>query len=124
MVGTPPTASRGGRLLPLDHPAAHAEGPGSDRGTGADSQAAPKVYENHREVDFAFGGARLARFRANFYQQRGTMSMAIRQVPLGSLIEELTPRHRRRAVAPPPRARAVTGTVGSGKSTTLASMWM
>jgi twitching motility protein PilT len=83
-----------------------------------------KVFEETREVDFAFGVTGLARFRSNFYQQRGTFAFVFRQVPatvpafeelnLPPVIEELT--------AKPRGLILVCGTVGSGKSTTLAAM--
>jgi twitching motility protein PilT len=122
-VGTPPTIRIDGRLAPLEHPAPTQK----ELEAIAEQVLTPKqrqIYEDHREVDFAFGVPGLARFRANFYQQRGTMAMAIRQVPLGvpsieelnlpGIVEELS--HRPRGLV------LVTGTVGSGKSTTLASM--
>jgi twitching motility protein PilT len=122
-VGTPPTIRVDGHLCPLDHPAPMQK----DLEAMAEQVLTPKqrkIYDEQREVDFAFGVPGLARFRANFYQQRGTMSMAIRQVPLGvpsieelnlpPIVEELS--HRQRGLV------LVTGTVGSGKSTTLASM--
>ncbi len=78
----------------------------------------------NREVDFAFGLQGVARFRANLYYQRGTIAGAIRTVPLEiprfeqlnlpDIVLELTTRPRGLIL--------VTGTVGSGKSTTLASM--
>ena len=122
-VGTPPTIRVDGHLCALEHPAPMQK----DLDAIADQVLTPKqrkIYDEQREVDFAFGVPGLARFRANFYQQRGTMAMAIRQVPLGvpsieelnlpPIAEELA--HRQRGLV------LVTGTVGSGKSTTLASM--
>jgi len=81
-------------------------------------------FEEHREIDFAFGIAGLARFRSNFYYQRGTIAMAIRHVPLGvPAIEELNLPPIVEQLALRPRGLVlVTGTVGSGKSTTLAAM--
>jgi twitching motility protein PilT len=81
-------------------------------------------FERHREIDFAFGIAGLARFRSNFYYQRGTIAMAIRHVPLGvPAIEELNLPPIVEQLALRPRGLVlVTGTVGSGKSTTLAAM--
>jgi len=77
-----------------------------------------------REIDFAFGLPGFARFRCNIYFQRGTISLAIRHVPLGvpgfedlnlpPVVEDIALRQRGLVL--------VTGTVGSGKSTTLASM--
>ena len=82
------------------------------------------LFETTREVDFAFGVAGLARFRANFFVQRGSISMVFRHVPteiqplealgLPAAVEELASRPRGLIL--------VTGTVGSGKSTTLAAI--
>ncbi len=81
-------------------------------------------FESTREVDFAFGVTGLARFRANFYVQRSSIAMVFRHVPvtipsveelnLPPVISELSLRPRGMIL--------VTGTVGSGKSTTLAAM--
>jgi twitching motility protein PilT len=81
-------------------------------------------FEHHREIDFAFGIPGLARFRSNFYYQRGTIAMAIRHVPLGvPAIEDLNLPAIVEQLALRPRGLVlVTGTVGSGKSTTLAAM--
>jgi twitching motility protein PilT len=77
-----------------------------------------------RELDFGFGITGLARFRSNFYYQRGTIAMAIRHVPLGvPAFEDLNLPSILGRIAMRPRGLVlVTGTVGSGKSTTLASM--
>jgi len=81
-------------------------------------------FESTREVDFAFGVTGLARFRANFYVQRSSIAMVFRHVPvtiqtadelgLPNVIKDLSMRPRGLVL--------VTGTVGSGKSTTMAAM--
>jgi twitching motility protein PilT len=83
-----------------------------------------EVFETTKEIDFAFGVPGVARFRANFYVQRGSIAMVFRHVPveirnpdelgLPPIIADLAVRPRGLIL--------VTGTVGSGKSTTLASM--
>ena len=83
-----------------------------------------ETFENTREIDFAFGVPGVARFRANFYVQRGSVAMVFRHVP----VEIKSPE----ALGLPPVVKTlamnprglilVTGTVGSGKSTTLASI--
>ena len=80
--------------------------------------------ENQKQVDLSFGIKDLARFRANIYYQRGTVSGAFRHIPfdipkvstlgLPSVIQELV--HKPRGLI------LVTGATGSGKTTTLASM--
>ncbi len=122
-VGTRPVLRIDGELVPLDFPP-----PTRDEMLEVvDQILTPEQKEEFfakREIDFAFGIAGLARFRSNFYFQRGTVAMSIRHVPLGvPAIEDLN--------LPPVvadlalRERGlilVTGVTGSGKSTTLAAM--
>jgi twitching motility protein PilT len=81
-------------------------------------------FENAAEIDFAFSIPGLSRFRSNFYKQRGTVAMAFRQVPFGvPTVEELNlPPVLTDLVKKPRGLILVTGTVGTGKSTSLASM--
>jgi twitching motility protein PilT len=81
-------------------------------------------FESTREVDFAFGVTGLARFRANFYVQRSSIAMVFRHVPVViQTIDELGLPPVIRDLALRPRGLVlVTGTVGSGKSTTMAAM--
>ncbi len=81
-------------------------------------------FESTREVDFAFGVTGLARFRANFYVQRSSIVMVFRHVPVNiKRVEELLLPPVIGELALRPRGLIlVTGTVGSGKSTTLAAM--
>jgi twitching motility protein PilT len=83
-----------------------------------------KEFTDTGEVDFAYGVEGLARFRVNAFRQRGSISIVMRAIPfairsaedlglpavIGTLAEE------ERGVI------LVTGTTGSGKSTTLAAM--
>jgi len=82
------------------------------------------VFESTREIDFAFGVPGIARFRANFYVQRGSVAMVFRHVPVDiKTIDELGLPAVVKEMAVQPRGLIlVTGTVGSGKSTTLASI--
>jgi twitching motility protein PilT len=81
-------------------------------------------FESTREVDFAFGVTGLARFRANFYVQRSSIAMVFRHVPVViQTIEELDLPPVISDLALRPRGLVlITGTVGSGKSTTMAAM--
>jgi twitching motility protein PilT len=81
-------------------------------------------FEGTREVDFAFGVTGLARFRANFYVQRSSIVMVFRHVPVNiKKVDELSLPPIISELALRPRGLIlVTGTVGSGKSTTLAAM--
>jgi twitching motility protein PilT len=122
-VGTRPQIRVDGELLPLDEP------PPSPREMDAviDQVLTPAqkaTFVQRRELDFAVGVPGLARFRANFYYQRGTPAIVLRHVPLGvPAIEELNLPPIVETLALLPRGLVlVTGQVGSGKSTTLASM--
>jgi twitching motility protein PilT len=66
----------------------------------------------------------LARFRVNVFRQRGSMSIVCRRIPYGvTTIEELGLPEVVREIAEETRGMViVTGTTGSGKSTTLAAM--
>ncbi|MCW3064927.1 MAG: type pilus twitching motility protein PilT [Solirubrobacterales bacterium] len=76
------------------------------------------------EVDFAYAVDGLARFRVNAFRQRGFVSLVMRTIPLSirsvadlglpPVISELADEERGIIL--------VTGTTGSGKSTTLAAM--
>ncbi len=81
-------------------------------------------FTKTREVDFAFGVSGLARFRANFYVQRGSIAMVFRHVPVDiKSVDELGLPGVLKELALKPRGLIfVTGTVGSGKSTTLTAM--
>jgi twitching motility protein PilT len=81
-------------------------------------------FEEHNQIDLAYGVAGLGRFRANVYRQRGSIALALRLIP--NLIYSFEELHLPRVVERLADERRglvlVTGTTGSGKSTTLASM--
>ncbi|MGQ9896824.1 MAG: type IV pilus twitching motility protein PilT [Acidobacteriota bacterium] len=76
------------------------------------------------EVDIAYGVSGLGRFRCNVFQQRGAVGMVFRVIPmtvrsvsdlqLPPVIEKIAEERRGLVL--------VTGTTGSGKSTTLAAI--
>src|SRR5919197_4510280 len=76
------------------------------------------------EIDFSYTVRGLARFRVNAFRQRGSISIACRVVPFTiRSVEELGLPEAVSALADQPRGIIlVTGTTGSGKSTTLAAM--
>ena len=75
-------------------------------------------------MDLAHGIPGLGRFRVNVFQQRGTIGIVFRVIPFGvktieqlhlpKVVETIAEEHRGLIL--------VTGTTGSGKSTTLAAM--
>jgi len=81
-------------------------------------------YERKHELDFAYSVPGLARFRVSALQQRGTISLAFRLVPINTpSIDELRlPKICKELILKPRGLILVTGPAGSGKSTTLAAM--
>jgi twitching motility protein PilT len=81
-------------------------------------------FESHREVDFSFGVPGMARFRANVFQQRGTLAMAFRHIPVEIPPFEALglPASVRDQAFLPRGLVLVTGPTGVGKSTTLAAL--
>jgi twitching motility protein PilT len=81
-------------------------------------------FNENSEIDIAYGVSGLGRFRCNVFQQRGTVGMVLRVIPttvrsteelrLPVVIEKIADERRGLIL--------VTGTTGSGKSTTLAAM--
>jgi len=77
-----------------------------------------------QEVDLAYSVSGLGRFRVNIFQQRGTMGMVLRVIPTKILsVDDLLLPPVLRKIGDEERGLVlVTGTTGSGKSTTLAAM--
>jgi len=124
-VGSPPMARIAGELQPLPG-AAPLKGPDTEQAL-AEILTQPTRLEElaaEGEVDFAFAVPGLARFRVNAFRQRGSISLVCRRIPYGvTTIAELGLPDAVREMAEEPRGIVVvTGTTGSGKSTTLAAM--
>jgi twitching motility protein PilT len=81
-------------------------------------------FKDSHEVDLAYSVAGLGRFRCNAFQQRGTIGMTFRVIPIRvATIPELTLPPVLKAIANEERGLVlVTGTTGCGKSTTLAAI--
>jgi twitching motility protein PilT len=77
-----------------------------------------------KEVDFAHSIAGIGRFRVNVFRQRGSFSIVLRRVRVGSAsFEELGLPAVVRDLSSAPRGLVlVTGPTGTGKTTTLAAM--
>jgi twitching motility protein PilT len=81
-------------------------------------------FDTYHEADLAYGLPGAGRFRVNVFQQRGSIGIVFRVIPfniqplealhLPKVTESIAMEHRGLIL--------VTGTTGSGKSTTLASM--
>jgi twitching motility protein PilT len=81
-------------------------------------------FKDCHDVDLAYSIAGLGRFRCNAFQQRGTLGMTFRVIPMRVLsVQELLLPPVLKTIANEERGLVlVTGTTGCGKSTTLASM--
>lgn len=81
-------------------------------------------FQKVGEVDFSYAVGDLARFRVNAFRQRGSTSLAMRAIPYEiKSFGELGLPPAVKALSEEERGVVlVTGTTGSGKSTTLAAM--
>src|SRR5215472_67560 len=81
-------------------------------------------FKETAELDMAYGVAGLGRFRVNVFQQRGNVGMVLRVIPTKiRTVEELNLPPVISKICEEQRGLVlVTGTTGSGKSTTLAAM--
>jgi len=81
-------------------------------------------FKDHFEIDLAYSVPGLGRFRVNIFQQRGTVGLVLRVIPSKILTtEELMLPPVLKTIADERRGLIlVTGTTGSGKSTSLAAM--
>ena len=81
-------------------------------------------FKETAELDMAYGVAGLGRFRVNVFQQRGNVGMVLRVIPtkIRSIEELELPRILNQICEEQRGMVLVTGTTGSGKSTTLAAM--
>jgi len=91
---------------------------------GIMTPAQKEHFRTASELDMAYSVPGLGRFRVNIYQQRGTMGAVLRVIPMKILtVRELGLPPVLEHLALEPRGLIlVTGTTGSGKSTTLAGM--
>jgi hypothetical protein len=88
------------------------------------SNSQRQKFKESQEVDLAYSVPGLGRFRCNIFQQRGTVGLVLRVIPMQiRTIDELGLPTVLKSIAGEERGLVlVTGTTGSGKSTTLAAM--
>jgi len=123
-VGVPPILRIDGRLTPIET---------EKRTTGEDALAiaqsimnpAQKArFKEKNELDMAYAVPGLGRFRVNVFQQRGSVGMVFRMVPgkILSFEDLMLPSVLQKIGSEQRGLILVTGTTGSGKSTTLAAL--
>jgi twitching motility protein PilT len=123
-VGCPPTVRVDGHLEPLDPSVRLTQEDAVAVAFSIMNNAQKQRFKEKSEIDLAYSAPGLGRFRVNCYQQRGTVNMVFRSVPtkiltfqdlyLPPVMEKLASETRGLIL--------VTGTTGSGKSTTLAAI--
>lgn len=123
-AGSPPAVRLNGKLVILAEipPLTPAQTHALAVGMMAEPQRA--AFESAREADFAYSMSGVGRFRVNVFHQRGSVGMTLRRVATDRAgIEDLGLPSVIRQLADEPRGLIlVTGTAGSGKTTTLAAM--
>ncbi len=122
-VGSPPMIRVDGELGNLDEPPCSPDDT-KDYAASLMSEKQIRRFSETNEIDFAYSAAQVGRYRVNVYRQRGTISIAMRQVMTN--VPDFEGLHLPATVqklALEPRGMVlVTGTTGSGKTTTLAAM--
>ena len=124
-VKVPPLTRVDGELRPIEGaaPMSQEDTETAVRTMLSDTVKLDELASEH-EVDFSYSIAGIARFRVNAFRQRGTLSLVCRAIPhsirtvaelnLPPVISELAEEERGIIL--------LTGTTGSGKSTTLAAI--
>ncbi len=81
-------------------------------------------FKHHLETDIAYSVPGLGRFRCNIFQQRGSVGIVLRLIPsrIQTFKELMLPPVLEKICEEQRGLVLVTGTTGSGKSTSLASM--
>ena len=122
-AGSPPVVRVDGELHLLDEPVLSPEDT-KDAAASIMTDKQIRRFSEHNEIDFAYSAADIGRFRVNIYRQRGSISVAMRQVAtqIPSFESLHLPDIIKRLALEPRGLVLVTGTTGSGKTTTLAAM--
>ena len=123
-VGSFPVMRIGGELHPINDAPRLKQEDSLDMAFAMMSNRQKQRFKEASEVDIGYGVSGLGRFRANIFQQRGTVSIVLRVIPeqtkstsdlgLPPVIDKVAEERRGLIL--------VTGSTGSGKSTTLAAM--
>lgn len=122
--GLPPVVRIDGKLLPLPNAPRLSPEVVLAMAKTLMNERQRKQFEETFEVDLACGIPGLGRFRINVYSQRGSVAMVCRAIPatVATIDELLLPPVLKKLAMEERGLILVTGTTGSGKSTTLAAL--
>ncbi len=122
-AGSPPMFRIDGELVSLDYPPL-TPSECKELGFSVLKETQKKKFDSLHELDFSFGIEGVGRIRANLYVQRGTVGVALRNIPyrIPSYDELGLPQVISLLAEKPKGLVLVTGPTGFGKSTTLAAM--
>ncbi len=123
-VGLPPVVRRFGALIPLRDRQKLTNDDISSMAYSIMNQYQQAKFETTNEIDLAHSLPAVARFRVNCFRQRGSFGMVFRVVPTDppGLDDLGLPEVLKKISLERKGLILVTGTTGSGKSTTMAAM--
>ncbi len=123
-VGNSPIIRVDGHLIPIEEQPKLTQEDAINLAFSIMSNTQKEKFKQKSEMDLAYSAPGMGRFRVNVFQQRGTVGLVLRVVPVKILtIEELNLPPVLEKLAMEQRGLIlVTGTTGSGKTTALASM--
>src|SRR5215208_290278 len=123
-AGSQPFMRIGGELRPISTAPRLTQEDTLDMAFSMMSNRQKQRFKEVSEADIAYGVSGLGRFRANVFQQRGSVGMVLRVIPdkVRSITELGLPPVIERIAEEQRGLVLVTGATGSGKSTTLAAM--
>jgi len=123
-VGSYPLMRVRGSLVPVNEDKRLEHDEVVAMGSSIMSASQRQKFKEAQEVDLAYSVPGLGRFRVNIFQQRGTVGLVLRVIPMQirSVDELQLPQVLKRIAEEERGLVLVTGTTGSGKSTTLAAL--
>ena len=123
-VGSPPILRIYGELAPLTSEKRVTNEDAVKIATTVMSASQTETFKRKNDIDLAYSVPGLGRFRCNIFMQRGTIGIVFRviQMKIPTIDELNLPEVIKKLSMEQRGLILVTGTTGSGKSTTLASM--
>lgn len=123
-VGLPPVLRIHGKLVPVTGEKRLMPEDTRDIAFSIMGERQQEKFRVSNEVDMAYGVSGLGRFRVNIFSQRDSIGMVLRTISVNppTVAELNLPQVIERIAMEPRGLVLVTGTTGSGKSSTLAAM--